>query len=263
MAASTVGKEVMIAVAMVAMRYLPSTSQTPPTTIRNTNQPSGDVSEEFCLTSNSEIVIANCPPPLAQSSYHLNPALSSPQTGPALDYGLSLHPTFWLQALCVDHADSYCATDSSVGVMLRCQLAAQAIGIKLESLGKKVWVGKTLLTNILRNMIKSQKAVIKAHLSTLKSLHNEELARAKDDTEKEPAMPDRNTEACSIEPALEMCNQELVQTKDDTKQEVGHCFMMETVPAHQSSMSSRVAEEIIHTHKQKEALHIAAMQAEF
>lgn len=34
-------------------------------------------------------------------------------------------------------------------------------------------------------MIKSQKAVIEAHLSTLKSSHNEELARAKDDAEKE------------------------------------------------------------------------------
>lgn len=43
----------------------------------------------------------------------------------------------------------------------------------------------TLNTPKLGNMIKSQKAVIEAHLSTLKSSHNEEIARAKDDAEKE------------------------------------------------------------------------------
>ncbi|KAJ8692029.1 hypothetical protein PTI98_011544 [Pleurotus ostreatus] len=477
MAASTVGEAVMIAVAMAATQYLPSTSRTPPTATRNTNQPSGDISEgrdtsvppiathatdlsshfevsetelstgcptnqpsgdisegrdasvppiathatdlsshfevfeaelstdcqtnlpsgdvsggrdasvppiathatdlsshfegsdpsvptspwtspiyeKSCLTSNSEIVVTNCPPPLAQSSYHLDPASSSPQTDLALDYGavgscpelhgtptestidperdilvsalsqLSLHPTFQPRprASCIDHADPYCATGSSVGVAPQCRLAAQAIGIELESLSKKVRVGKTLLANVkstfhtyrkkvqrqkramrhavstlqlrgvrlaaqnyelkiearfnqcrhnlesmnrelkrgledtqqqvrhiavtflktdqltlntpkLGNMIKSQKAVIEAHLSTLKSSHNEELARAKDDAEKKLV-----SLRCQIETlkhaaldqsiALETCNQELVRTKDDAKQEVGRCLMTETV----------------------------------
>ncbi|KAF7422187.1 hypothetical protein PC9H_010342 [Pleurotus ostreatus] len=440
MAASTVGEAVMIAVAMAATQYLPSTSRTPPTATRNTNQPSGDISEgrdtsvppiathatdlsshfevsetelstgcptnqpsgdisegrdasvppiathatdlsshfevfeaelstdcqtnlpsgdvsggrdasvppiathatdlsshfegsdpsvptspwtspiyeKSCLTSNSEIVVTNCPPPLAQSSYHLDPASSSPQTDLALDYGavgscpelhgtptestidperdilvsalsqLSLHPTFQPRprASCIDHADPYCATGSSVGVAPQCRLAAQAIGIELESLSKKVRVGKTLLANVkstfhtyrkkvqrqkramrhanqcrhnlesmnrelkrgledtqqqLGNMIKSQKAVIEAHLSTLKSSHNEELARAKDDAEKKVCqcltvdiLPDLFmlklvSLRCQIETlkhaaldqsiALETCNQELVRTKDDAKQE--------------------------------------------
>ncbi|KAF7416453.1 hypothetical protein PC9H_002719 [Pleurotus ostreatus] len=458
MAASTVGEAVMIAVAMAATRYLPSTSRTPPTATRNTNQPSGDISEgrdasvppiathatdlsshfevsetelstgcptnqpsgdisegrdasvppiathatdlsshfegsdpsvptspwtspiyeKSCLTSNSKIVVTNCPPPLAQSSYHLDPASSSPQTDLALDYGavgscpelhgtptestidperdilvsalsqLSLHPTFQPRprASCIDHADPYCATGSSVGVAPQCRLAAQAIGIELESLSKKVRVGKTLLANVkstfhtyrkkvqrqkramrhanqcrhnlesmnrelkrgiedtqqqLGNMIKSQKAVIEAHLSTLKSSHNEELARAKDDAEKEVCqcltvdiLPDLFmlklvSLRCQIETlkhaaldqsiALETCNQELVRTKDDAEQELISLWCQIETLKHGALDKSAALEicnrelirtkddaeqelhEIIHTHERKEALALQHVAA--
>ena len=115
------------------------------------------VYEKSYLTSNSEIVVTNCPPPAAQSSYHLEPASSSPQTDLALDHGADgscpeLHGTptestidperdILVSALsqprprasCIDHADPYCDTDLSVGVAPQCRLAAQVREFRIPS----------------------------------------------------------------------------------------------------------------------------------
>ncbi|KAF9487028.1 hypothetical protein BDN71DRAFT_1514378 [Pleurotus eryngii] len=108
-------------------------------------------------------------------------------------------------------------------------------------------------------MIKLQKTIIEAHLSSLKTAHNE-LIRLKDDAEQEITSLRRQIESVSIESvALQTCNWELGRTREDTEQEIaGLRHQMESL----KHCALNELQEIISTHNRKEVLMKMHVQTE-